>query len=573
MQNHAGRRGRRMGALMGAIVGVLAAVSTQAGAAVPSPLVTGPIPARAPLGDPSHDYPQYVADVDYASRGYIEQEYLFQGTATRYATAPLATGSVISTGHPYKSRLIVRRPVDASRFNGTVIVEWVNVTSGYNNDALWKASAEHLMRAGYAYVGVSAQQVGIHGPSGLLAWSPARYAGLDLRAGGTITDDSLSYDVFSQAGQAVRHPMGVDFMAGLPVERVIASGVSQSQGRLVNYYNSIHPLAQVYDAFYLFLGVGGRLRTDLDTKVFKIDTENDVLLLGEAAARQPDSDRLHTWEVAGTSHVSFIGFPSRQEVTRRDGLPVPDASTCNRPALSRVPTYKVLNAAYEHLVRWMVDGTPPPTAPRIELTSTSPATPVRDSFGNVLGGIRLSEHAVPIAVNDGVNSGAGFCILYGSHIDFDVATLSALYPKHATYVSAVRAATKQTVKDGFILAEDAAGTIDQADRSFIGFGYPCGSECRATQTLRVLTDGSLIPNGDKLLRSLDEAMVALASGDGQATPARQVQDYGKALKALAKYVDDLQKLAAKHQVPPTIAVDLNAAAAALIAAVEALISG
>jgi hypothetical protein len=32
----------------------------------------------------------------------------------------------------------VRRPVDPKKFNGTVIVEWVNVTSGYNNDALWK---------------------------------------------------------------------------------------------------------------------------------------------------------------------------------------------------------------------------------------------------------------------------------------------------------------------------------------------------------------------------------------------------------------------------------------------------
>ena len=142
-------------------------------------------------------------------------------------------------------------------------------------------------------------------------------------------------------------------------------------------------------------------------------------------------------------------------------------------------------------------------APRIELTSTSPAVPVRDSFGNVLGGIRLSEHAVPIAVNDGVNSGPGFCILYGSHIDFSVATLAALYPKHATYVSAVKAVTKQTVKDRFILAEDAQSTTDQADRSFIGYGNSCGPECRATQTLRVLTDGSLIPNADKLLRSLE----------------------------------------------------------------------
>ena len=68
-------------------------------------------------------------------------------------------------------------------------------------------------------------------------------------------------------------------------------------------------------------------------------------------------------------------------------------------------------------------------------------------------------------------------------------------------------------------------------------------------------------------------MVALASGDGQAAPGKQAQDYGRALKSLAKYVDDLNKLAGKHQVPPTIAVDLNDAAAAIIAAVEELLSG
>jgi hypothetical protein len=429
------------------------------------------------------------------------------------------------------------------------------------------------MRAGYAYVGVSAQQVGIHGPSGLLAWSPARYAGLDVRADGTILDDSLSYDIFSQAGQALRDPVAVDVMGGLRVERLIASGVSQSQGRLVNYYNSIHPLAQVFDAFYLYLGLGGRLRTDLDAKVFKIDTENDVLRLGEAAARQPDSDRLHTWEVAGTSHVGFIGFGNRQAVTRRDGLPVPDASACNRPALSHVPTAKVLNAAYDHLVRWMVDGTPPPTAAPIELVSVTPAVALRDAFGNALGGIRLAEHAVPIAVNDGVNSGPAFCILYGSHIDFDVATLAALYPRHTDYVSAVNEVTKHNVSDGFILDVDASHTRDQADRSIIGSGHPCGAACRSAQALRVLTEGFLILGGDKLVRDVEDATAALAMGDGRTVDEEKRQAYQKARKLLQKYVDDLRRLESDGHARPSVFAELLAAATALIGDVDELIGG
>jgi len=69
------------------------------------------------------------------------------------------------------SRIVTR----ARGSNGTVIVEWVNVTSGYNNNALLEASAEHLMRQGYAFVGVSAQQVGIRAGS-----SPGAPGGADV---------------------------------------------------------------------------------------------------------------------------------------------------------------------------------------------------------------------------------------------------------------------------------------------------------------------------------------------------------------------------------------------------------
>jgi hypothetical protein len=92
----------------------------------------------------------------------------------------------------------------------------------------------------------------------------------------------------------------------------------------------------------------------------------------------------------------------------------------------------------------------------------------RDKFGNALGGIRLAEHAVPTAVNTGLNSGAGFCRLYGSHEPFDRATLASLYPTHAAYVAAVREATRRNLKAGFILKVDADQTIADAERSAIG---------------------------------------------------------------------------------------------------------
>jgi hypothetical protein len=164
-----------------------------------------------------------------------------------------------------------------------------------NNDALFRSSQDHLVRAGYAYVGVSAQRVGVQvPPGGLTAWSPDRYGSLDVTDNRTVTDDSLSYDIFSQAAQAIRTPGGVDILAGLPVRRTIAIGASQSEGRLVTYHNSIHPLANVFDGYVLVLGLGGQFRTDLGVKVFTVNTETDLLFLGEVAARQPDSDHLRT---------------------------------------------------------------------------------------------------------------------------------------------------------------------------------------------------------------------------------------------------------------------------------------
>ncbi|NUZ05398.1 alpha/beta hydrolase domain-containing protein [Piscinibacter koreensis] len=436
--------------------------------------VTGPIPVTVTPGDPSHNYPQLATQFDLASKGYVEEEYFFEGTANTYQTPSLATGSVATSGHRYKSRMIVRRPTEASRFNGWVIVEWVNVTSGYNLDALWQSSAAFFMREGYAYVGISAQRVGVHqAGTGLVSWSPVRYGSLDVTAGGTIVNDALSYDVFAQGAKAVGRPTGVDPLGNLPRSgrMLIASGVSQSEGRLVTYYNSIEPLHQLFDGYYLFLGLGGTLRTDVDVKVMKINTENDVLLLREALARQDDSDRLRTWEVAGASHVSFQSGAVRTPMLIRDSLP--QASTaCALPALSHVPVGHVLMPAYDHLARWIEDGTPPPVAPRIQIASfgnaTTPSTAVRDARGNALGGIRLAEIAVPTATNTGVNSGSGFCTLFGSHQPFDPATLATLYPTNAAYVAAVRQAVEANVAAGVLLRPEADETVAAAQSSTIG---------------------------------------------------------------------------------------------------------
>jgi hypothetical protein len=67
-----------------------------------------------------------------------------------------------------------------------------------------------------------------------------------------------------------------------------------------------------------------------------------------------------------------------------------------------------------------------------------------------------------------MNSGSGFCRLYGSHDPFDQATLAALYPNHADYVGKVREAVGATLEAGYILEHDAEQTIREAERSSVG---------------------------------------------------------------------------------------------------------
>jgi alpha/beta hydrolase family protein len=469
------------------VVATVAASLAAATLFAANPVVTGPVAVKASPGDPTHDYPFFAALEDLKARGYVEEEYFLSGTANRYEIPEGATAKVLDGNHKYQTRLVVRRPADAKRFNGTVIVEWNNVTSGHDLDIDWYQIHDHLIRAGDAWVGVTAQRIGVEA---LKVWNKQRYGALDVTDGGAIMNDALSYDVFADVGRAARAAHSAGLLGGLRPERVFATGHSQSSARLAIYVNSVHPLDPVFDAVILH-GGGGKIRTDLTIKVWKLNSETDVII-GQAAARQPDTANFRTWEVAGNSHVDTQFIASRAKLVSRDGNPIAPgftpgqrgggnssgaasqlaagANPCDQPTYSDVPFHHVMAAALEHLVAWVKDGKGPPTAPPIEIISAGPpAVIARDGNGNSSGGgIRLAAIAVPNAVNTGQNTGPGFCWLYGSHVEFDQAKLASLYPTHAAYVAAVRAVTEKNVQAGYILRPDADATIAAAQQAAIG---------------------------------------------------------------------------------------------------------
>ncbi len=420
--------------------------------------ITGPVNGGAKGG------PFNAPTFDAAAQGYVVEEYLLDGTAYAYefkeSSSQTADGRWATQRRddtePFRSRILVVRPADANDFNGTVIVHWQNVTAGYELGSV--TEGEYLR--GYAWVGVSAQKIGIDGfpgpdAAGLKQWDANRYGSLNHPG------DAYSYDIFTQAGRAIgpdRSKTGVDPMGGLDVKRLVAAGASQSAGRLRTYINGVHPIEGVFSGFIPYIDFGstipfesdfgqtrGRqrhttvIREDLDVPVIVVNSETETLAY--VGARQRDTDKFRFWEVAGTSHVSV------ERGVESPGLDSPNW-------LSYQP---VFSASLRHMHRWLKDGKEPPRMPLITVNEKSAIE--LDERGNALGGIRLPDFAVATSTHKGrgkaVSGGNRFAFLYGSAEDFPADDLAKLYPTRGKFIAAYDKALEKSVEEGMVLAEDA----------------------------------------------------------------------------------------------------------------------
>src|SRR5262245_26484734 len=98
---------------------------------VPLPSIAGPVGGPGP---PSLDSTTF----SLAPFGYVEEEFFASGTATSYVSDPILSTDGKWSASPagsatYTTRLLVRRPTTRRRFNGTVVVEWLNVSGGFDS--------------------------------------------------------------------------------------------------------------------------------------------------------------------------------------------------------------------------------------------------------------------------------------------------------------------------------------------------------------------------------------------------------------------------------------------------------
>ena len=416
--------------------------------------------------------------IDLSTIGYVQDEYFVSGTAsTLSATDPSA---------PFTTRIVVRRPKDVATASGRVAVEWLNVTAGFDTAPDWTSAHVEFAREHWIWVGVSAQEVGIVGRDGALVPLALKLADPDRYSSLSHPGDSYSYDIFSQVGAAIRTHADT-LLGGATPSSVIAFGESQSAMRLTTYINEVAASARVFDGYFVHSrgAVGAPLsqapladvksadptlfRTDLTVPVLNFITETDLVgeRLAYVRARQDDTDMVHTWEVAGTSHVDYYGLglgdtddgSGAADAALVAAMSLPPSSiyggviNCDLPINTGPQTY-VLRAAIAALAKWVESGSAPVSTPRLELDDAG-ALKV-DAQGNALGGVRSPQVDAPVArLSGGGQSGESFCGLFGTTAPFDAATLASLYPDRQTQVDRWNSAIDAAVAAGTLLAPDA----------------------------------------------------------------------------------------------------------------------
>ena len=457
---------------------------------VPVPDVTGPIEGGEVTGGP-----QTASVPDLSEYGYVQEEYFISGEARPLGPSELFAEeweNPSDEAAEYTTRILVFRPADSTEFNGSLVVNWPNVSDDHDVPFVWFNVYDYIMREGYAFAIASSQKIGVDDSpidDDLKTWDPTRYG--ELHHPG----DEYSYDMFSQAVQALRTNPDPDPMGGFDVERAIATGISQSGVYLRYYINEVQEDHGVLDGFLPTVipqPSEGRndIRDDL-VPTLLITSEDEAMswLTGEdeASAQRADSGQFKLWEVTGTSHVNHWAGEQLNQMIRRDHLgETVDWNTTRagqygqrddgkygacpsvfadiwpdsvRGSFNYFPMRYAYSAGLKHVDEWIQGTGEPPSAPRFERDDGELQ---RDEFGNILGGLRLPPIDVPIAFYDGIP-----CSLRGRTYQLGELTIRRLYSTQDEYVKQMRTATEEAVEKGYLLPADAEDLMNRVEESSV----------------------------------------------------------------------------------------------------------
>jgi hypothetical protein len=483
-------RRRRPRPRLACIVFVLLLLAAAAMAGAPRAAAAQPVSFSGPLGTTGVKLhaPAETAQFSLKPYDYSEQEYLASGTAQ--GNTPGFPQSTSYPALPFTTRIIVRRPSDPARGNGTVLLEWMNVSLQQDTDVDWIEGYRELLNAGFTYVGVSVQPTGVPLP----AQDPVRYGQLRIppyapNADGVAPSQggpSYGESIFGLIAHALKSSTGRQVLGGLEARRIIAVGESQSAERLSCYLLDAKPIDPVFDGFVIDHGECAGPTANNGTPFAYEPSVPTMFLDGMAESRPAMKDRhdLRIWEIAGASHVdAWIGAYGKdehnwddtgqpqsysQETAGNWGLEGGQGGVCSLftaqdpVRADELPQQYTHDAALAALQAWITTGRAPAATPPLKFDPNGTASPDgagggvdADRFGNPLGGVRLPQIQVPVAQYQGTCTNPEGQVLIGTTRPFPDSQLQQLYPTFASYRAKMCEASLVDVRQGTLLRLDA----------------------------------------------------------------------------------------------------------------------
>jgi hypothetical protein len=448
-----------------------------------------PVTFSQPLGTTGSKLhaPAETAQFPLAPHGYTEQEYLVSGSAD--GNSPGYAQSQSFPSLPFTTRIIVRRPVKAKRSNGTVVLEWMNVSLQQDTDVDWIEGYREILRGGFTYVAVSVQPTGVP----LQSQDPVRYGQIHIPPYGPNADTAspdhggpaYGESIFSEIAHALKSRAGGSVLGGARAKRIIAAGESQSAQRLSCYLLDAKPVDTVFDGFIIDHGECAGPTVGANAP-FPYKPRAPTMFLDGMAESRPamrDSSHLRVWQIAGASHVdAWIGAYGAAEHNQDDtgmpqgydrtaagqwGLEGGQGGTCNLFTASDTVRADELPQQYTHdtamaaLQTWITGGRAPTRTPALKFDAGGTAAKdgagggvAADRYGNPLGGLRLPQIRVPVAQYQGTCPEQGQSLI-GTTRPFPDAQLHKQYPTFAAYRARMCKASIADVKRRLLLRADA----------------------------------------------------------------------------------------------------------------------
>jgi hypothetical protein len=415
-----------------AILALLACALLQpAHAEVPAlPKISGPVTGPGAMY-PNPPVNVVATAVKVEDFPYVTEEFFVSGTVN---------------DAEYSTRIIVRRPREASKFSGTVASEALHAGG---RSLIFEWSRLSILTRGHMFVEI------VHSPANinlLKTFNAERYSALNISAGQTN-------QVIAQIGRLIKSKSGP--FEAYDVKRVTIMGTSASSGTVRNYL-AVHPDLRmpdgsaIFDGFLLTSTNGNTPLPVVDSPMIQMPTQTEVVTWAEAgiAYRRPDSDtpdnRFRLYEVAGMPHNNSRESPGFQN------------DPCTLP-VTDFPAGAFTALALNFLVDWIANGKTPPRAPVIAVDrdpSNDGSHLALDEFGNAKGGIRNIWVDVPVATHGVFGKGKTqatdrLCQLAGTETALPDTMLRKLYADKNDYVQRANRRLDELIGDGWFLPEYA----------------------------------------------------------------------------------------------------------------------